>query len=102
MLRRSAVRPLCPGSVSSLPGRRSARRRRWSSPCRAFLRRRPGRTAANASARPHAHEDLAATFGHELVVLIVGAVVELDDAGARPRRRLALADHLAGAVDGVT
>src|SRR5690348_524746 len=50
---------------------------------------------------PHADEGLAAALGNELVVLIVGAVVELDDAGTRSRLRLALGDHLGGAVHGV-
>jgi len=31
---------------------------------------------------PHAHERIALALGDELVVLIVGAVVEFDDAGA--------------------
>src|SRR5262249_47702835 len=53
------------------------------------------------SPRPHAHEDLAAAFGHQLVVLVVGAVVELDDAGARTRVRFALADDFGGAMDGI-
>src|SRR5690349_9392966 len=55
----------------------------------------------SGSLRPHAHERLAAAFGDQLVVLVVGAVVEFDDAGARPRFRLALGDHLGGAMDGV-
>ena len=43
--------------------------------------------------RPAAsHEDLALAFGHELAVLIVGAVMEFDDAGTRARFRFALAD----------
>src|SRR5262245_19121335 len=53
------------------------------------------------STGPHPHEDLAVAFGHELVVLIVGAVQELDDSGARPRLRFALADDLGGDVDGI-
>ena len=35
-----------------------------------------------AQKRPHAHEGLAAAFGDQLAVLIVGAVMEFDDAGA--------------------
>src|SRR5262249_34174674 len=49
---------------------------------------------------PHAHERLPAALGDELAVLVIGAVVELDDAGARPRARFALAQHLGRAVDG--
>ena len=44
---------------------------------------------------------VAPALGDQLVVLVVGAVVELDDAGARPRLQLALADHLGRAMHGV-
>src|SRR5712691_7151866 len=50
---------------------------------------------------PHPHENLPPAFGDQLVVLIVGAVEKLDDAGARSRARLALAQDLAGAMYGV-
>src|SRR5262245_5573346 len=53
------------------------------------------------STRPHPHERLAVTFGDELVVLVIGAVQELDDSGARPRIRFALADNLGGDVHGI-
>src|SRR5690242_3328360 len=62
---------------------------------------RRGATSAAASLRPHAHKSLAAAFGDQLVVLVVGAVVEFDDAGARPRFRFALAEDLGGRVHGV-
>src|ERR1700724_3421275 len=69
---------------------------------RAWMRSGPRRVRhARRLPRPHAHEDLAAAFRHQLVVLIVGAVVELEDAGARSRVRFALADDLGGAMDGV-
>src|SRR6266852_3621879 len=61
----------------------------------AFMRMRP------RSSRPHAHERLAVTFGDELAVLIVGAVIELDDAGSGPGVRFPLAQHFGGAMDGV-
>src|SRR5262245_36317780 len=38
-------------------------------------------------ARPLHDEGLPAALGHQLVVLVVGAVMEFDDAGARPRLR---------------
>jgi len=53
------------------------------------------------SLRPHAHEGLAAALGDELVVLVIGAVMKLNDAGAGPRFRFALADHLGRAMHGV-
>src|SRR5690348_7196150 len=53
------------------------------------------------SLRPHAHKGLAAAFGDQLVVLVIGAVVEFDDAGAGTRFRFALADHLGGAMHGI-
>ena len=49
-------------------------------------RERTGGSACGPScvtARPHPHEGLAAAFGDQLAVLLVGAVVELDDAGVR-------------------
>src|SRR5271170_7552951 len=58
-------------------------------------------TTRSWSLRPHANEDLAAAFGDDLVVLVVGPMMKLDDAGARPRFRLAFADHLCAAMDGV-
>src|SRR3954469_10246253 len=92
----------CARARSSPRGRRSPRRRRLPSLCRACCRRRRARTGRSAwSLRTHAYEGLAATFGHQLVVLIVGAVVELDDPGARPRFRFALADGFGRAMDGV-
>src|SRR6202521_4171034 len=53
------------------------------------------------SGRPHADEGAAVAFGHQLVVLVVAAVKEFDDAGARPRLRGAFADDLGGRVEGV-
>src|SRR5580704_3007758 len=50
---------------------------------------------------PHQDERLAAAFGDQLVVLIIGAVMKLDDAGAGTRFRFALADDLGGAMHGV-
>src|SRR6516164_10602894 len=52
--------------------------------------------------RPHAYESLAAALGDELVILVIGAVMKFDDAGAGPRFRFALADHLGRAMHGVT
>src|SRR5262245_4684992 len=49
----------------------------------------------------HAHERLAAAFGNELAVLVKGAMVEVQDAGARPRFRLALVEDLGRAMHGV-
>ena len=37
------------------------------------------------SSRPHAHKRLAPALGDQLVVLVVGAVMKLDDAGSGPR-----------------
>src|SRR5258708_7431674 len=75
MKRPSRARPPCAPARSNPRGRQSPRRRRSPWPCRAFCRRRRARTGRNAlSLRPHAHEDLAATFRHQLVVLIVGPV----------------------------
>ena len=51
--------------------------------------------------RPHVDERLPTAFGDQLIVLIVGAMMEFDDAGAGARFRLAFADHFGGAVDGV-
>src|SRR5689334_12072703 len=56
---------------------------------------------ARKSLRPHAHEGLPAALGDELVVLVVGAMMKLDDPGAGPRFRFTLADHLGGAMHGV-
>src|SRR4029077_17385882 len=50
---------------------------------------------------PHQDERLAAAFGDQLVVLIIGAVVKLDDAGAGTRFRFALADDLGRAMHGI-
>ncbi len=50
---------------------------------------------------PHTNEGLAAAFGDQLVVLVEGAVMEFDDAGAGPRLRFALADDFGGAMHGV-
>src|ERR1700731_482497 len=58
-------------------------------------------TSAASSLRPHQDERLAAAFGDQLVVLIVGAVVKLDDAGAGTRFRFPLADDFGGAMHGV-
>ena len=41
------------------------------------------KSGSPVSLRPHAHEGLAAAFGDELVVLVVGAVMKFDDTGAR-------------------
>src|SRR6266702_2201391 len=48
--------------------------------------------------RPHPHEGLAAAFGDELVVLVIGAVMKFDDAGAGARFGFALADDLSRAM----
>jgi hypothetical protein len=53
------------------------------------------------SLRPHEHKSLAAAFGDQLVVLVVGAMMKLDDAGAGPRLRFALADDLGRRVHGI-
>ncbi len=37
------------------------------------------------SLRPHAHKGLAAALGDQLVVMVVGAVMKLDDTGAGAR-----------------
>src|SRR5215470_11641117 len=101
MPRRAFAPALCLGRKWNLRGRGSVRRRCRPSPYRAFLHRLPGQKATSASARPHAHEYLAATFRHELIVLVVGAVMELDDAGPRTRRRFALADDFGGDMHGI-
>src|ERR1700733_2684246 len=51
--------------------------------------------------RLHQDERLAAAFGDQLVVLIEGAMMKLDNAGAWPRFRFALADDLGRAMHGV-
>src|ERR1700733_15218608 len=51
--------------------------------------------------RSHQHESLPTAFGDQLIVLVVGAVMKLDDAGAGPRLRFALADDLGRGVQGV-
>src|SRR5262245_11574429 len=48
-----------------------------------------------------ADHHLPAAFRHELVALIVGAMLHLDDADARARPALALADDLGRHMDGV-
>ena len=53
------------------------------------------------SLRPHEHKSLAAAFGDQLVVLVVGAMMKLDDAGTGPRLRFALADDLGRRVHGI-
>src|ERR1700686_258510 len=58
-------------------------------------------TLAASGLGPHQDERLAAAFGDQLVVLIVGAVMKLDDAGAGARFRFALADDLGGAMHGI-
>src|ERR1700676_2359118 len=58
-------------------------------------------TSAASSFGPHQDERLAAAFGDQLVVLIVGAVVKLDDAGAGARCRFALADDLGAPMHGI-
>jgi hypothetical protein len=55
-------------------------------------------TKCLASLRPHAHEGLPSTLRDELVVLIIGTMVELDDAGAGPRLRFPLAHDLSAAM----
>src|SRR5215471_3831890 len=55
----------------------------------------------DSSLRPQAHEGLAAALGDELVVLVIGAVMKFDDAGAGPRLRFALANNLGRAMHGV-
>src|ERR1700692_4424138 len=56
---------------------------------------------AASSFGPHQDERLAAAFGDQLVVLIVGSVVKLDDAGAGARFRFALADDFGAAMHGI-
>jgi len=51
--------------------------------------------------RPHDHEHLPLAFGDQLVVLVIGAVVELDDAGAWPRLRFAFGQNFGGAMHGI-
>src|SRR5579864_5504407 len=58
-------------------------------------------TSAASRFGPHQDERLAAAFGDQLVVLIVGAVVKLDDAGAGAGFGFALADDLGRAMHGV-
>jgi hypothetical protein len=53
------------------------------------------------SFRPHAHEGLTAAFGHKHGVLIEGAVMEFDDAGAWTRLRLALREDFRRSVHGI-
>src|SRR5215467_5635724 len=65
------------------------------------LEARPSGASPRALFGSHAHERLAAALGDELAVLIVGAMVKLHDAGARPRLRLALVQDLGRAMDGV-
>src|SRR5258708_2327326 len=58
-------------------------------------------TCAASRFGPHQNERLAAAFGDQLVVLVVGAVMEFDNAGAGTRFRFALGDDLGGAMHGV-
>src|SRR5215469_16345874 len=39
---------------------------------------------------PHAHERLTAALGHELVILVIGAMMKFDDPGAGARFRFAI------------
>src|SRR5262245_29580772 len=77
-------------AVPKLDRRRPTRRLRdlQRGPCggQAFDRACPNRSPAIEALlpRPHAHERLAAALGDELAVLVEGAMVELDNAGARP------------------
>src|SRR6516162_1165847 len=47
---------------------------------------------------PHAHERLTAALGHELVILVIGAMMKFDDPGAGERFRFALADYFRRAM----
>src|ERR1700694_5749976 len=51
--------------------------------------------------RPLAHEGLPPAFGNELAVLIVGAVMKLDDARGRSRIGFAFVQDLGGAMHGI-
>src|SRR5262245_45900008 len=50
---------------------------------------------------PHPHEGLASALGDQLAILIVSAMVKLDDAGAGARFRFALGDHFGRGMHGV-
>src|SRR5580704_7560477 len=55
----------------------------------------------SASLRPHPHESRTATLCDEFVVLVVGAVMKLDDSRTGPRFRFALAEDLGGCMQRV-
>src|ERR1700728_4831124 len=77
------------------------RNERIGNPSRAPFRSREAAERNSRSRRPHAHEGLAAALRDQLVVLVVGAVMKLDDAGAGPRLRFALTDDFGSRVHGV-